>query len=107
MESAPSPDSVSTASVIQQVRFGIQCLNERNGHHEFEDACRHFARLRITLNILPATGPVGAGGDQGRDLETFRTFIHGLGANKFAGIGDGKRLAFACSLTAEHRLPKR
>jgi hypothetical protein len=97
-------DSSSTANLIQQIRFGIQCLNERNGHHEFEEACRHFARLRITLNILPATGPVGAGGDQGRDFETFRTFIHGLGAYKFAGVGGGKRLAFACSLAAERRL---
>jgi hypothetical protein len=97
-------DSTSTANLIQQIRFGIQCLNERNGHHEFEEACRHFARLRITLNILPASGPVGAGGDQGRDFETFRTFIHRLGAYKFAGVGGGKRLAFACSLTAERRL---
>ena len=61
--------------------------------------------MRITLNILPATGPVSAGGDQGRDFETFRTFILGLGGNKFAGAGEGKRLAFACSLTAEHGLP--
>jgi hypothetical protein len=28
-----------------------------------------------------------------------------LGEEKFSGIGDGKRLAFACSLTAENRLP--
>jgi hypothetical protein len=90
-------DSSSRANLIQQIRFGIQCLNDRNGHHEFEEAWRHFARLRITLNILPATGPVGAGGDQGRDFESFRTFIQGLGAYKFAGVGGRKRREF-CDL---------
>ena len=97
----------STSQLVQQIRFGIECLLERNGHHEFENACRQFARLRISLNILPSTGPVSAGGDQGRDFETFRTFICGLGGHKFAAIGEGRRLAFACSLTAESRIARK
>lgn len=94
----------SAPNVAQQIRFAIQCLSERNGFHEFEEACRHFARARITLNILPATGPVGVGGDQGRDFETFRTFIHSLGDHTFSGIGNRERLAFACSLISGEKL---
>jgi hypothetical protein len=88
----------SIDQVIRQIRFALENLSERNGQHEFEHLCRHFARHRICFNILPATGPVGGGGDQGRDFETFRTFIYGLGNDKFAAQGDHKRLAFACSL---------
>ncbi|MFA6072015.1 MAG: hypothetical protein WC810_25860, partial [Janthinobacterium sp.] len=50
------------------IRFGIQQLSARNGQMEFEHICRQFARSRIHLNILPATGPVQSGGDQGRDF---------------------------------------
>jgi hypothetical protein len=88
----------SIDQVIQQIRFALENLSERNGQHEFEHLCRHFARHRICFNILPATGPVGTGGDQGRDFETFRTFIYGLGNDKFAAFGEKKKLAFACSL---------
>lgn len=88
----------SIDQVIQQIRFALENLSERNGQHEFEHLCRHFARHRICFNILPATGPVGSGGDQGRDFETFRTFIYGLGNDKFAALGERKKLAFACSL---------
>lgn len=88
----------SIDQVIQQIRFALENLSERNGQHEFEHLCRHFARHRVCFNILPATGPVGGGGDQGRDFETFRTFIYGLGNDKFAAHGENKKLAFACSL---------
>jgi hypothetical protein len=88
----------SLDQVVQQIRFALENLSERNGQHEFEHLCRHFARHRICFNILPATGPVGGGGDQGKDFETFRTFIHSLGDEKFAAVGEGKKLAFACSL---------
>jgi hypothetical protein len=50
-------------------------LGSSNGHHRFEDLCRKFAQVRLAPNILPATGPVGVGGDQGRDFETFRTYM--------------------------------
>lgn len=87
-------------TVIHHLRFALHCLPERNGHHDFEELCRSFARLRITSNILPATGPVSAGGDQGRDFETFRTYIRELGGHKFGGVGSHQPLAFACTLTA-------
>lgn len=88
----------SIDQVIQQIRFALENLSDRNGQHEFEHLCRHFARHRICFNILPATGPVGGGGDQGRDFETFRSFIYSLGNDKFAALAEQKKLAFACSL---------
>lgn len=88
----------SIDQVVQQIRFALENLSERNGQHEFEHLCRHVARHRICFNILPATGPVGAGGDQGRDFESFRTFIYGLGKDKFPAVGEQRKLVFACSL---------
>ena len=52
----------------------------------------------------PPPGPVYAGGDQGRDFETFRTYIRGLGGHKFGGIGDNQPLTSACTPTAGRRL---
>lgn len=50
-------------------------LSERNEHHAFEDIATRIARKRISANILVATGPVAAGGDQGRDAESYTTRI--------------------------------
>jgi hypothetical protein len=57
------------------IRFALSNLGARNAHHEFEELCRRFAQARIASNILPATGPVSAGGDAGRDVETFHTVL--------------------------------
>src|SRR5260370_7664823 len=86
--------------VISHIRFGIDQLSARNAHHEFEHLCRHLTRLRICSNVLPATGPVGAGGDQGRDFETFRTYLRDspIGDSTFVGLVSDKPIAFACSL---------
>ena len=78
------------------IRFALFQMRARNDHHEFEHLCRALARQRITPNLLPATGPVGAGGDQGRDFETFLTYLRGqvrdLGV--FLGIADGDTVHF-------------
>ncbi len=60
-----------------------------------------MARYRICSNILPATGPVSKGGDQGRDFETFRTYLteHPVGDAWFLGRVSEGPLAFPCSLT--------
>jgi hypothetical protein len=86
--------------VISHIRFGLDQLSARNAHHEFEHLCRHLTRLRICSNVLPATGPVGAGGDQGRDFETFRTYLRAspIGDSSFVGVVLDKPIAFACSL---------
>ncbi|TCO55760.1 tetratricopeptide repeat protein [Actinocrispum wychmicini] len=76
------------------IRYALSRMSPDNGHHEFETLCRHFVReTGICTNLLPATGPVAGGGDQGRDFESFR------------GERDGRKLVFACTLTAEDRLP--
>jgi len=85
------------------IRFGLDQLGARNAHHEFEHLCRHLARARICSNILPSTGPVSAGGDQGRDFETFRTFLAATapGSSIFAGLASQERIAFACTTQAQ------
>ena len=88
------------AQLIGQIRFAIEQLSERNAEHEWEHLCRHLARARICSNILPATGPVQAGGDQGRDFETFRTFLakSPLSSRAFVGLISDKPIAFACTI---------
>lgn len=82
-----------------QIRFQLEQLSIRNAHHDFEHLCRHLVRSRICSNILPATGPVSAGGDQGRDFETYEASIHEvLGTSIFFGNASSRHLTFACSL---------
>lgn len=90
----------NVAELARYVRFQLSQLRAQNKHHDFEHLCRHFSRLKLCDRILPATGPVGAGGDQGRDFESYQTYLadHGLGNSSFAGVGQSKRLVFACSL---------
>jgi hypothetical protein len=91
----PSPEELA-----RLIRFNIDTLSESNAHHEFEELCRHIALARIATNVIPATGPVGAAGDQGRDLETFRTYLlDELGPNgSFLAGASGGTIAFACTL---------
>ena len=86
--------------VASQIRFGLDQLSARNAHHDFEHLCRHLTRARICSNVLPATGPVAAGGDQGRDFETFRTYLRvsPIANTTFVGLASDKPIAFACSL---------
>ncbi|HEX2909850.1 MAG TPA: hypothetical protein VH186_03510 [Chloroflexia bacterium] len=89
--------------VLQQLRFGLEQLSANNAQHEFEHLCRHLARARICSNILPATGPVSTGGDQGRDFETFRTYLNStpISSSTFIGLASNKPIAFACTLQKE------
>lgn len=81
------------------IRFQLDQLSVRNAHHEFEHMCRHLVRARICSNILPATGPVAAGGDQGRDFESYEAQVQDpLGTSSFVGLMSDRRLAFACTL---------
>ena len=62
-------------TIINRIRFALEQLSVKNQHHDFEHICRYIAKARICRNILPATGPVSKGGDQGRDFETFRSYL--------------------------------
>jgi hypothetical protein len=98
-------DSVASVEEIRsQLRFFLNELGVRNEHHTFERLCREFSRHRICKNVVPATGPVSAGGDQGRDFETFRSYLQncGLEANGFIGESSGALLAFACSVQRDN-----
>lgn len=92
---------VTLDQLASQIRFQLEQLSARNAHHEFEHLCRHLARARICSNILPATGPVSAYGDQGRDFETFRTYLREspISNSSFIGLASEGPVAFACTLT--------
>ena len=57
----------------------------------------------MVSNLLPATGPVAGGGDQGRDFETFRTYLSGSlrFSRGFIGLASADTVVFACTLQRE------
>ena len=81
------------------MRFALSQLPAQNAHHVFEHICRHLTQQFICSNVLPATGPVSAGGDQGRDIETFRTYLREeLGPHGgFLGLVSEGTIAFICT----------
>jgi hypothetical protein len=83
-----------------EIRFALNQLSARNGQYEFESLARTLARATVTRNVLPATGPVSAGGDQGRDFETYRTELPGQtrALGRELGMRDGDGVGFACTL---------
>lgn len=95
---------LSREELVGQIRFALSELSSDNAHQRFEDLCRNFARERLVPNILPATGPVGVGGDQGRDFETFRSYMREeLGPHgAFAGALKDGAVAFACTIQQEN-----
>jgi hypothetical protein len=96
----------ASGRAASQIRYALSQLRSRNGHHEFEHLCRELARVRITPDILPATGPVSAGGDHGRDFETFRTCMQDRLPGSFLAAGRGQRIVFACTLQRENLAAK-
>ena len=96
------------AEVERQIRFALTLLPDHNAHHEFEHICRYLSQQFICSNVLPATGPVSAGGDQGRDFETFRTYLsEELGSHgAFLGLVSEGTVAFICTTQANGLLSK-
>jgi hypothetical protein len=82
------------------IRFQLSQLGARNGAHEFEQLCFELARQRHVRNVIPATGPVQAGGDQGRDFESYRTYLSqaGLASSSFVTMVSDEVIAGACTL---------
>ncbi|WP_432245631.1 hypothetical protein ACRB8A_03860 [Arthrobacter sp. G.S.26] len=85
--------------LVQQVRFGLETIGELNAHHDFERLCLGLARRRIVSNILPATGPVSSGGDQGRDGESHWTNLPAElpGTSVFVALASTERVVLACT----------
>lgn len=86
--------------VKTQIEFQLEKLGAQNAHHEFEHLCRFLTRNRICSNVLPATGPVSKGGDQGRDFETYRSYLSSspIATTSFLGLVKDKVIVFACSI---------
>ncbi|MFI1928671.1 hypothetical protein [Streptomyces sp. NPDC020377] len=84
----------------KRIRFALSILGESNSHHEFEALCLGLARRRITSNLLPATGPVSSGGDQGRDAESHWTNIPRELPNTscFVALASARRVVMACTI---------
>ncbi|GAA3250767.1 hypothetical protein ACFO1B_44030 [Dactylosporangium siamense] len=87
----------------QFIRFSLETLRERNGHHTFELICLAVARRRIASNLLPATGPVSSGGDQGRDAESHWTNLpNEIGAaSSFARLATSDAVVLACTMQTD------
>ena len=93
----PTRNRVELKSLI---RFQLHQLSARNAHHEFELLSFELAKIRVASNFIPATGPVQAGGDQGRDFETFQSTLRqsNIASSTFlAGLSEGP-IVGACSL---------
>lgn len=90
-------------ALTRLIRFAINDLSARNGHHGFEELCRFLASARIASNVRPMTGPVAGAGDLGRDFETFATNIRDeLGPHGgFAALASDEHIAFACTLQSK------
>lgn len=86
-----------------QIRFFLDELSTRNEHHGFERLSGEVIRKRICSNVVPATGPVSSGGDHGRDLETYKTYLEAspLRDSAFLGTASEGVLVFACSTEKE------
>jgi len=82
------------------IRFQLEHLTARNEHHVFEEICYRIAKERLSRNLLWATGPVSAGGDQGRDAETYHTQLpQELSAGGWYADGAATEpLVLACSV---------
>jgi hypothetical protein len=86
-----------------QIAFALDRLTVRNAHHEFEHLCRHLAQARIASNVVPVTGPVSAGGDAARDIETYTSYLRQeLGdSSAFLALVEDGTAVFTCTLQQE------
>lgn len=90
---------LNRAEYKEFVRFRLSKLRAANAHHDFEHLCFELARKRVAPNLMEATGPVGAGGDQGRDSESYKTYLVGaLGSGAFVSRASGDSIVGACTL---------
>ncbi len=108
-ENTAQPDSdrpqdtrsgLTPEEISRYLLFALSQLAGENGHHKFEHICYQLASRRIYSNVIPSTGPVSAGGDQGSDFETYQ--IGELSVlepiSEFFGKVAHEKVVFACSI---------
>lgn len=84
----------------QYIRFQLEQMSAKNEHHLFEELAFELARQTVSRRLVPATGPVQAGGDQGRDFESYRTYLANspIASSVGAGLDGDDVLVFGCTL---------
>ncbi|MGY1438005.1 hypothetical protein [Streptomyces reniochalinae] len=93
---------MNTAEFSEMIDYYLSQLASRNEHHRFERLCTEIARRRIATNFLVATGPVSAGGDGGRDAESFESSLPYEVSTWFSLRATTATVALACSLEKEY-----
>lgn len=99
---ATGPSAIPEAE--NYIQWRLSDMAARNEHHLFETVATRVARRRISSNILIATGPVSAGGDQQRDAETYTTRIpdelpHSAG---FSASASTAPIVIACTVQRDN-----
>jgi hypothetical protein len=87
----------------QYIRFQLEQMSAKNEHHLFEELAFELARLTVSRRLVPATGPVQAGGDQGRDFESYRSYLANspIAASVGAGLDNDDVIVFGCTLNKQ------
>ncbi len=87
----------------QYIRFQLEQMSAKNEHHLFEELAFELARQTVSRRLVPATGPVQAGGDQGRDFESYRSYLANSPIASSVGVGaeGGDVLVFGCTLNKQ------
>lgn len=100
MEEANVSVAESPSALERQIRFELDSLGQTNDHHAFEQLCLGIARRRITSNLMRATGPVSAGGDQARDAESYwsNLAVELPGTSLFTSSVSDHRVVMACTI---------
>ncbi|MBZ5511703.1 MAG: hypothetical protein LAN70_11115 [Acidobacteriia bacterium] len=93
---------VTPEEAAKLIRFALSELSAENAHHDFEHLCRHLTRRRVCPNIIPATGPVAGGGDQGADFETYKV-ASSPEQSTFFSRATVEKWVFACSLEKNYK----
>jgi hypothetical protein len=93
---------MDSEALQKYIEFQLSELRSDSAHHEFERLCRYVVKRRICDRILAPAGPVSQGGDQGRDFETYRSYLPtNEDTRYFIGLAEKADLVFACTLQRE------
>lgn len=94
---------MNVTELASLLEFHLGQMTAKNDHHRFERLCGEVARRRIAVNIVVATGPVGSGGDGGRDGETFDTELPDEACTWFSVRATTAHVAMACSARKDYK----